>query len=113
ARGITGGLDYDAVIHAFFIGFVFGAIIAHEPIIAPSVTGLRFVYSPLLYLPLAILDGALLLRVGADFAESSEPRRWAGMIQALAIILFLMLSAGSVVAGRLQGKSTSRPQRVA
>jgi hypothetical protein len=106
--GVRGGLEYDAVVHAFFIGFVFGAIIAHEPIIAPSVTGLRFVYTPLLYVPLAILDGALLLRVGADLAEGTELRRWAGLIQALAIVLFLAISAGSVVAGRLQSAAITR-----
>ncbi len=108
ASGVRGGLGYDAVVHTFFIGFVFGAIIAHEPIIAPAVTGLRFVYTPLLYVPLAILDGALALRVGADLAEVGELRRWAGLIQVLAIVLFLALTAGSVVAGLRQRDPTPR-----
>lgn len=101
ATGVGGGLAYDAVVHTFFIGFVFGAIIAHAPIILPAVTGLRFPYSPLLYAPLVVLDGALVLRVGADLVEGGALRRWAGLIQALAIMLFLLLSVGSVIAGRL------------
>ena len=89
-----------SIAHAFSIGFVFSAIIAHEPIIAPAVTGLRFAYTPLLYAPLVLLDGALVLRISADLLEDNELRRWTGMIQAVAIVLFLLLSAGSVAAGR-------------
>ncbi|MCC6238142.1 MAG: hypothetical protein IT299_11310 [Dehalococcoidia bacterium] len=98
-------------MHTFFIGFVFGAIIAHEPVIAPAVTGLPFAYTPLLYAPLAMLDGALVLRVGADLAGGTELRRWSGMLQALAIVLFLLLSAGSVLAGRLRDEPQHRPRR--
>lgn len=108
-QGVQGGLEYDAVVHAFFIGFVFGAIIAHEPIIAPAVTGLRFAYTPLLYIPLVVLSAALLVRIGADFADWSDARRWAGMIQALAILLFLALSAGSVIAARRGEAGAPRP----
>jgi hypothetical protein len=99
---IWGFGEYDAVVHAFFIGFVFGAIIAHEPIIAPAVTGLRFAYTPLSYVPLAALDGALVMRIVADLADANEARRWAGMIQVLAILLFLLLTAGSALMGRRQ-----------
>jgi hypothetical protein len=106
AWGLEPGLRYDAVVHAFFIGFVFTAIMAHEPIIAPAVTGLRFVYTPALYLPLLLLDGTLVARVAADLGEWSEVRRWSGMIQAVTICLFLLLSAGSLAVGQMK----SRPQ---
>jgi hypothetical protein len=95
----SSGLRYDAVLHAFFIGFVFGAIIAHEPIIAPTVTGLPFVYSPLLYLPLVALDSSLAVRLTADLLDAGELRRWAGLVQVLAILLFMMLSASSILVG--------------
>lgn len=101
----TGGLLRDATIHAFFIGFVFSAIMAHEPIIAPSVTGLGFAYTPLLYAPLVLLEGALVARVGADLALLAEVRRWSGLVQVTAILLFLALSAGSVLRARHQGSS--------
>lgn len=114
-EGFTGGLRYDAVVHAFFIGFVFSAIIAHAPIIAPAVTGLHLAYTPLLYVPLAVLNAALVLRIAADLAEASEARRWSGMIQALAILLFLALTVGSAVAGSMRRTTadTRGPRRVA
>jgi hypothetical protein len=115
AWALEPGLHYDAVVHAFFIGFVFTAIIAHEPIIAPAVTGLRFAYTPVLYLPLLLLNGALVVRVAADFGEWDEVRRWSGMVQALTLCLFLVLSAASLALGRVTtprhrpGQSLRRP----
>lgn len=110
ARGLSPGLHYDAAVHAFFTGFVFSAIMAHEPIIAPAISGLRFAYSRALYAPLALLNAGLVLRVAADLAESSELRRWAGLVQALAICLFLGLVVLSAVLGRRQ--TTALPARV-
>jgi hypothetical protein len=115
AWGLEPGLRYDAVVHAFFIGFVFTAIIAHEPIIAPAVTGLRFAYTPVLYLPLVLLNGALVVRVAADLGEWDEVRRWSGMVQALTLCLFLVLSVASLAIGRVTtarkspGQSLRRP----
>ena len=113
AWGLIGSeLRYDAVIHAFFIGFVFGAIIAHEPIIAPAVTGLRFAYSPVLYAPLMLLDGGLVVRVWADVAGGWELRRWAGLVQVIAILLLLALTAASNRVGETRGapRSGRRPR---
>lgn len=108
--GLGGGVvTYDAVIHAFFIGFVFGAIIAHQPIIVPAITGIPARYTPALYVPLAVLDAGLVARVAADIAEDSDVRRWAGMVQAIAIVLFLLLAAGSLVAGRRAEAASSTP----
>lgn len=106
------GLRYDATIHTFFAGFVFSAIMAHEPIIAPAVTGLRFSYSPNLYAPLVLLNAGLLMRLAADVAEASELRRWAALVQVLAILAFMAVSAASVLAGR-DGDSGGRPRRQA
>jgi hypothetical protein len=108
--GLEPGLRYDAVVHAFFIGFVFTAIIAHEPIIVPAVTGLDFKYTPALYLPLVLLDGALVSRIAADLGEWPDVRRWSGMVQAIAICLFLLLTVASIARGRLAraGPATAR-----
>src|SRR5690606_28567375 len=92
-------------------GFVFTAIIAHEPIIVPAVTGLRFVYTPALYLPLVLLTGTLAVRIAADLGEWADLRRWSGMVQAVAITLFLLLSAASLVMGRRSQTQRSRPPR--
>jgi hypothetical protein len=112
AWGLEPGLHYDAVLHAFFIGFVFTAIIAHEPIIVPAVTGLRFVYTPALYLPLILLTGTLALRIAADLGEWADLRRWSAMVQAVAITLFLLLSAASLVIGaRIQTQRSRSPRQ--
>jgi hypothetical protein len=100
AWAVPVGLRYDAAVHVFFVGFVFGAIVAHEPIILPSVTGSAFHYSPLLYLPLAALHGSLLWRVAADLAGTFEQRRAAGLLQVTAILLFLVVSGVSALRGR-------------
>lgn len=105
AWGLSGaGLRYDAVVHAFFIGFVVNAIIAHEPIIAPSVTGLRFRYTPMLYAPLVLLDGALVARVWADVVLDAGVRRWAGLVQVIAILLFLALAVYAVISARIEDR---------
>jgi hypothetical protein len=108
ANGWGVGLEYDAVIHAFFVGFVFGAIIAHEPIILPSVTGFRLSYSPVMYAPLVLLHASLVLWVGADLFDAVELRRLMGLVQVLAILMFLAVSAGLVVAGRRQDRVAAR-----
>jgi len=105
--GLTGGgVGYDAVIHAFFIGFVFSAIFAHGPIILPAVTGLPMRFTALFFLPLLALEGALIVRIAADVAGAPEPRRWAGMVQAVAIVAFFALSALHTAAGV---REASRP----
>lgn len=58
---------YDALVHTFFIGFVFSMIFAHGPIILPGVVGFMIKpYHPALYVPLALLHVSLLLRLSAD-----------------------------------------------
>ncbi|MFA7248007.1 MAG: hypothetical protein WC273_00040 [Dehalococcoidia bacterium] len=105
------GFAYDAVLHAFFIGVVFGSIIAHEPIIAPSVGGFGFRYSALLYAPLALLDAGLVLRIAADMAASGEARRWAGLLQSVAILALLGVSARSILLARLDAVREMREAR--
>ena len=97
---LPGSLEYDAAVHAFFTGFVFSAIIAHEPIIAEAVTGLRFAFSVLMYVPLALLGAGTAMRLVSDAAMLLDRRRDAGMLQALAIVLLLALTARAFLRGR-------------
>jgi hypothetical protein len=41
------------------------------------------------YVPLALLQGTLVLRVAADLALNPALRQWAGLFNVLAILLFL------------------------
>ncbi|RYZ19550.1 MAG: hypothetical protein EOO16_19630 [Chitinophagaceae bacterium] len=83
-------LGYDAVLHSFFIGFVFSMIFAHAPVILPALLKRRLhVYHPLLYVPFGFLQLSLLLRICADVEGAPALRRWAGLGNGTAIVLFL------------------------
>jgi hypothetical protein len=82
---------YDAVLHSFFIGFVFSMIFSHAPIILPAVAKLPIkIYRPFLYLWFIVLQLSLILRIIADLTEQTQLRKWAGMINGIAILLFFV-----------------------
>jgi hypothetical protein len=82
----TAAFAYDAVIHTLAIGFVLSMVFGHAPIILPAVIGVRVVYTPLAYLPLALLHISLAIRVSSDLFEWTEPRAMSGWLTALALI---------------------------
>ncbi|EMR03381.1 hypothetical protein [Cesiribacter andamanensis] len=91
-------LMYDAVLHAFFLGFVFSMIFAHGPIILPAVAGLLIKpYHWLLYVPLALLQGSLVLRLFADGLSDPEARKWSGLLSALAILFYFVTIASILI----------------
>jgi hypothetical protein len=92
----TNGYLYDAMYHALFLGFVFSMIFGHAPIILPAVMPIDVVYRPRLYLHLALLQLSLVLRVGADLLGAQPVRQWAGLLNVLAILVFLGNMIGSL-----------------
>ena len=60
---MTLGIAYGAALHAILVGFVFSMVFGHAPIILPAILGTRFPYHPILYAPLALLHGSLVLRL--------------------------------------------------
>ncbi len=115
----AGGLIYDAVLHAVFVGFVFSMIFGHAPIIFPSVLGAPVAYRPGFYAHLALLHVSLGLRVVGDLGGLPALRRWGGLLNAAAVVLFLVATASSTVRerrrlriGALPGAEPSlRPRR--
>lgn len=85
----TEGAVYDATTHAIFLGFVMSMIMAHAPIILPAVLGVRVPYHRSLFVPVALLQVGLVVRVvvadawGAPFALVV-----AGLIVTAALLLF-------------------------
>jgi hypothetical protein len=79
---------YDAVLHGIFVGFVLSMVLAHAPIILPAVAGVRLPFHPAMYLPLGVLHIGLVIRILGDFAASAELRRYGGLGNALALVLF-------------------------
>jgi len=90
---------YDAVLHGIFVGFVLSMVFAHAPIILPAVAGVRLPFHAVMYLPLGVLHLGLLLRITGDFAASAELRRYGGLGNALALLLFVLVAV-SVRLGR-------------
>ncbi len=88
---LTSGLYYDAWLHTLFLGFVFGMVFAHAPLIFPAVTGLAIPYRPRFYSAPLLLHFSLLLRLIADIAPLPVLRRWSGLINEIAILLFLAI----------------------
>jgi hypothetical protein len=98
----TAGPIYDAMLHSIFLGFVFSMIFGHAPIIVPAVLAVPIPYTPLFYIHLALLHVSLLLRVGGDALGWPAGRRWGGLVNEAAILLFLLVTAVAVLRGRKQ-----------
>lgn len=86
--GAAAGPVYDALLHAVFVGFVFGMIFAHAPIILPAILKRAVPYAPLLYAPWLLLQIGLALRLLGDLTGEFYVRQWGGMLNAVAIVFY-------------------------
>jgi len=88
---VLAGPYYDAMLHTVFVGFVFAMIFGHAPIIIPAILDrTTSPYHPALYVPLLLLQASLLLRVVGDLLGWWPGRQWGGLLNALAVLLFLI-----------------------
>ena len=94
------GPVYDAMLHTIFLGFVFSMIFGHAPVIVPALLGVQAPYSPRFYGHLALLHVSLLLRVLADLLHWVSLRRWGGLLNEVAVVLFLVVTGVAVLQGR-------------
>jgi hypothetical protein len=98
AGGLAGaGPLYDAALHAILVGFVFSMVFGHAPIIFPAVLRVATPYTPWLYLPLALLHATLALRWAGDLAPAPPLALAGGLGNAGAVLLFIIVMAGSVL----------------
>lgn len=82
---------YDALLHSFFVGFVLSMIMAHAPIIFPSILKINVKpYHPIFYVWLALLHIGLFMRVLGDFVQDGWLRKTGGLLNGLSFILFLI-----------------------
>jgi len=88
-RSAMAGPTHDAILHSLFLGFVFSMIFGHMPILFPALLNLSLSFSSLLYIPLALLHLSLLLRIFGDLMFLIPARLWGGLLNAVAILLFL------------------------
>lgn len=87
---VPGGKLYDAWLHALFVGFVFSMIFAHTPLILSQTFGIKTRFSRSFYIHLILLQVSLLIRIGADLMGWQTMREWGGMLNAIALMLFLI-----------------------
>jgi hypothetical protein len=79
---------YDLALHSITIGFVLSMLFGHALIILPATTGLRVQYSAVMYVPLAMLHAAVMLRVAGGLTEIQMLRLWSGPLTIVALGAF-------------------------
>lgn len=99
----------DAALHGVALGFVFGMMLGHAPVILPAIARIKVVYGWHFYLPLVLLHGSLALRLfGPPLAASALSKGAAG--NALAIAVFIANVGGSAIAWRVKYRSSQTKQ---
>lgn len=89
---------YDARIHAIFLGFVISMVFGHAPVIIPAVLRVPLPYHPRFYVHVALLHVGLVVRiVGGDLLGQPELWRLGGVLDVVAMLLFVGSSAAAVV----------------
>jgi hypothetical protein len=94
------GPQYDAALHAVFVGFVMSMIFGHAPIIFPAILGVPINFQAAFYGHFLLLQLSLILRLTGDLTGQFEVRRWGGLLNAIAILLFLGITVLSIVKPR-------------
>jgi hypothetical protein len=103
------GRAYDAMLHALFLGFVIGMVFAHAPVIVPAVFRAPVPYLPRFYIHVALLHLSLVLRlVGGDLAGSRVSWQVGGVLNEVALLLFVASTCAAVVHGRRR-RTTTEP----
>jgi hypothetical protein len=91
---------YDAALHTIFVGFVMAIIFGHAPIIFPAILGAPITYTPAFYAHLSLLHLSLIVRIVGDLYGQMDIRRVGGLLNEVAILLFLGLTIYSIVKGK-------------
>lgn len=94
------GPFYDATLHAIFVGFVITMIFGHAPIIFPAILGVPIAYRSSFYLHLILLHLSLFVRLLGDLMGQLDVRRWGGLLNGVAILLFLAMMVFSILSAK-------------
>ena len=91
---------YDAMVHAIFVGFAFSMVFAHAQVIVPAVLGVALPYRRMLYGPLVLLHAGLVVRLLATGTGGVDALAWGGVIDEIAIVVFLGVAVAASRRGR-------------
>jgi hypothetical protein len=101
---VLAGPAYDAMLHTLFVGFAMSMIFGHAPIILPAILGIPVSYRAAYYTHLGLLHASMLLRVWGDLAGDLTLRQWGGMLNVIALLLFMANTAYTVRIARRQAQ---------
>jgi hypothetical protein len=104
--GVVVGPRYDAMIHALFLGFVFSMIFGHAPIIFPAILKVNPFFNPIFYIHFGLLHISLVYRVVGNLSNFIPGRMWGGLLNGVAILLFLVFTAVMVVQAKRDSPSS-------
>ncbi len=97
---------YDALLHAFFVGFVLSMVLAHAPIIFPGLLQIKVTpFHPIMYLWLIALHVSLFIRIYSDLFEGYELRKLGGLFNGLSFVGYLLTVALLIIRKKIQEKS--------
>ncbi|WP_312797686.1 hypothetical protein [Tianweitania sp.] len=82
---------HDAAVHTIALGFVLSMVFAHAPIILPAVARAPIHYTPALYLPAAMLQLAVVLRVVGDIADRPDVLPVSAWVTVASILIYALL----------------------
>ncbi len=103
------GLRYDAVLHSFFLGFIFSMIFGHAPVIFPAVLGRGMIYRPAFYIHVVLLHVFLTVRVVGDLTVELLSRNISGLINALTLLVFVLNTVLAIRAYHIRERSEAAP----
>jgi hypothetical protein len=98
------GPYYDAILHTVFVGFVLSMIFGHAPIIFPAILDVPINFHPAFYIHLALLHLSLILRITGDLTRWWPGRLWGGLLNEIAVLLFLGMTVLSIRNGLQKSK---------
>ena len=75
-------------------------VFGHAAIILPAVTKFAVPYHPTFYLPLALLQASLVVRLGGDALGRIDWTRAGAWLNAVALAGFMLGTLGAVLRGR-------------
>jgi hypothetical protein len=108
----TPGPLYDGMLHAIFLGFVVSMIFGQAPVIFPAILGRPLPFRSSFYVHLAVLHVSVALRLIGDTHDVlGRWRVWGGLLNGIALLIFIANSAWSMTArvrgGRRDGAAPS------
>ena len=105
---VPAGPVYDALLHSVLLGFAFSMIFGHALIILPAVAHQTLPFKRLFYAHLLLLHASLILRLIGDLGSWLVLRQWGGMLNIVAILIFLGSTMYAVVSHRQSERMQAR-----